>query len=148
MVKALPRRQPVSVTITAWLVFLLGIANVWRAAGLARQSDMLLSLGSTFDPRLRLGLALMWALLFAAALFVLWRRWALARLITPALALLYGLYQLGLIGLFYRSEAARRGWLASAGLYLALFGLTTWLLNRRGTRRYFRVGNGHRRLMA
>jgi hypothetical protein len=139
MVKAPARSRPIGVTMTGWLVFLLALINMWRAVGLARQSEVLLALAPSLDPRIRMSIAVLWVLLLLGSVWLLSRRLAIVRYLLPLLLLIYGLYHLGLVALFYESEAARRGWPLNALAHLVVAGYVTWALNRPATRSYFRT---------
>jgi hypothetical protein len=130
-------KRPLSVTLTAWGVFLIGIANGWRALGLYRSSDLLLSLGAQPDPRLRLALALIWAALFALLALSIWRRRAAVRRRLAVVLALYLAYELTVNVLLARSDLARQGWPAWALLSAALFLAAVWSLYHRAARTYF-----------
>lgn len=90
--------RPKSVTLVAGSVFIIGLANIWRAVALARRSDVLLELGAAFDPRVRLAVAMLWAVVMLGLAIVWW--WSVGGWIrpilprlTPVLLLAYVLYQ-------------------------------------------------------
>lgn len=122
--------HPRTVTITALWVFLLGMWNVWRAVELSSRLRLFLELGSTLDPRIRLGMAAIWAALFFALTILLWQRRPAVRRMLPVSLLLYALYRLSLLAFFVPAPAARRGWPATAVLYSAALGWTVWALYR------------------
>ncbi|MDX1664677.1 MAG: hypothetical protein R3272_12865 [Candidatus Promineifilaceae bacterium] len=131
--------RPRSVTITLVAVFLLGVWNVWRALVLFRSGDLLLALGVSLDPRARLMMALVWALVFiAVALGLLWRR-ALARWLLPLSLLLYALYNMAVLALFARSPGARAGWPFDLLLYGLALAWTGWALHRPAVTDYWRT---------
>lgn len=88
---------------------MLAIWNLWRAATIAQQLTLLEQIGAAFEPRLRLIMAVVWALVFAALAAGVWRRHARARTFLPLLVLLYGGYEL-LLFLFMPTATARQGW--------------------------------------
>jgi hypothetical protein len=96
--------RPLSVTLLTWGVFLLGLVNVWRAVALFKQSNLLLDLGVSLDPRLRMFVAIIWALVFISISLSIWRRWKAARFLTPILLILYAVYQLGLVRFFSQGQ--------------------------------------------
>lgn len=122
--------HPRTVTITALGVFLLGMWNVWRAVEVSSRLRLLLELDSTLDPRIRLGMAVMWATLFVVLTVLLWRRRPIVRRLLPISLLLYALYRLALLAFFVPAPAARRGWPTTAALHAAAVGWTLWVLYR------------------
>jgi ABC-type enterochelin transport system permease subunit len=133
-----PRRsRPLSVTLVTWGVFILGLANAWRALALYRQSDLLLELGTSLDPRVRLLLALIWAAVFVSLAISLWRRWTTARFLTPALILIYTIYELGISSLFALSTESLKGLPANLAIVGAAIAFSVWALNRKAARQYF-----------
>ncbi|MCI0393858.1 MAG: hypothetical protein L0332_07690 [Chloroflexi bacterium] len=137
MVKAPKHGRPLSVTLTAWGVFLLGLVNGWRAASLGRQLSLQLELAVAVDPRLRLVLAGLWAILFVAAAVALWQRQPVARRAVPLFLLIYAVYQFGLPVLFARAAEAQRNWPVVALQYVLAILFATWALNRAAAKRYF-----------
>jgi hypothetical protein len=85
--------RPFSVTLVLLGVFLIGLANGWRALGLFRQSDLLLDLGAEPDPRLCAAVSVAWALLFLGLAYALWRRVSFTRAVAPVALLAFGLFQ-------------------------------------------------------
>lgn len=104
--------------------------NVWRAVEVKGRLRLLLELDSTLDPRIRLGMAVMWAGLFMALAVLLWQRRAVVRRLLPISLLLYALYRLPLLAFFVPAPAARRGWPATAVLYAVALSWTVWALHR------------------
>jgi len=131
------RIRPRSVTLVIWGVFLLGLANLWRAAGLVRQGDLLRELGAWPDPRLSAVVALVWAFLFVFAALALMNGRSSIRLVTPALLLGYAVYRLGLMWLGSGRSDGNNVSTAAILLYSTATLLTVWALNRRAIRWYF-----------
>jgi DNA-binding XRE family transcriptional regulator len=131
--------RPLSITLIAWGTFLLGLANGWRAVGLNRQSSILIELEVVPDPRLRLAIALAWAIVFLVLAGMLWFRRRLTRWAIPGLVAVYSLYQMALTVLFFRSPDAARGWPLTVLLSLMVVVGLTWFLNRAANRWYFEV---------
>jgi hypothetical protein len=131
------QNRPTSVTLVNWGVFLFGLANGWRAIGLFRQSGLLLELEAALNPLLQMILALIWAGIFLANAVVLRRGWPSARITTPALILVFALYQLVYLRAFYQTPETRNGGLAIALLYGLAVLFTIWALNRRSARVHF-----------
>jgi len=90
--------RPFSVTLVLLGVFLIGLANGWRALGLFRQSDLLLEFGAKSDPRLCAVISIAWAILFLGLTYVLWRRKSYTRAVVPVAMLAFGLFQFVLAG--------------------------------------------------
>jgi hypothetical protein len=134
-------RKPKGVTLIAWGLLLLGLANIWRSFGLWRQSDMLLELGIGPDPRLRLAISAAWAVLFGASAVTIWTRKRLAQWLTPGALIFYGLYRLSLI--FIASQSANQDIRIIGNLifYTALILFAGWSLNRPKARQYFSSDN-------
>ena len=122
--------RPLSLTITAVGIFLLAMWNLWRAWLVAQQSALLLQLGVTLDPRVRLVMAIVWGLAFLALALGLWQRRAVVRTLLPLTVLLYGCYHLLLLLFFAPSPAARQGWVMQLALLLAATGWTAWVCLR------------------
>ena len=122
--------RPRSVTITALWVFLLGTWNVWRAVEVSGRLRLLLELGSTLDPRIRVGMAAIWAVLFIALAVLLWQGRAAVRRLLPISLALYAVYRLSLLAFFVPAAAARRGWPVTVVLYAVALAWTVWALYR------------------
>ena len=130
-------RRPLLVTIAAWGVFLYGAANLWLSAGLLAQRTLLDSRAAVVSPLLRLGAALVWAVLFFSLALSVLRRRPLARLLLPLSLLVFGFYNLGLTWFFVATPTARQGWwIAAVGHGLATL-FSAWALNRPLSRPYF-----------
>lgn len=123
-------RRPLSLTITFLGIFLLAVWNLWRAWIVAQQSALLVEIGVTLDPRLRLVLALVWGLIFLWLAVALWQRRKVARILLPATVLLYGGYHLLLL-LFTPAPAARQGWALQLLFLIAAAGWSLWVSRRR-----------------
>ena len=117
---------------------------MWRALVLFRSAGLLLALGVSLDPRVRLAMALIWTLLFIGlALGLLWRR-PLARWLLPLSLLLYAVYNLAVLALFVRSPAARAGWPLDLVLYGLALAWTGWALHRPAVAEYWQAPAGRR----
>lgn len=132
--------RPRSVTITLLGGLLLGGWNVGRAIVLGRQSRLLLTFDIDPDPRLRLIIAVIWALLFWGVAFALWRRRPFTRWAVPLLIFLYTVYEVGLIAFFAQSPLAQLRWPVTAVAYLVVILFTYWALNRSAVITYFDIG--------
>ncbi len=133
--------HPRTVTITALWVFLLGMWNVWRAVEVSNRLGLLLELGSTLDPRIRLGMAVVWAVLFIVLAALLWKGRSAVRRLLPLSLLLYALYRLSLMAFFMPAPAARRGWPTIAVFYIAALGWTLWVLYRPANEHVWETAN-------
>jgi len=111
--------------------------NVWRAVALFRQSNLLLDLGVSLDPRLRMFVALIWAIVFVSISLSIWKRWKAARFVTPILLILYTGYQLGLARFFSQTFKVNDNWQIDIVLYAATLIFATWALNHKEARHYF-----------
>ncbi len=129
--------RPRSVTLVAVGVLLVGLVNVLRVIALSRQSDLQLELGVTLDPRLRLILAILWAIVLISMAIVLWLRKPVTRVAIPVLLTLYAAYRLAIVGIFAESEYARGSQITTAILYGGAILITIWALNRKTARKYF-----------
>ena len=103
----------------------------------SRQSDLQLELGVTLDPRLRMILAILWAITLLSMAIVLWSRKPISRVAIPVLLTLYAVYRLAIVGIFAESEYARGSQITTAILYSGAILFTIWALNRKTARKYF-----------
>ena len=133
--------HPRTVTITALGVFLLGMWNVWRAVELSSHLRLFLTLDPTLDPRIRLGLAVIWAVVFVVLAALLWLRRPAVRQVLPISLVLYALYRLSLLAFLMPAPAARRGWPATAALYAAALMWTLWALYRPANDQHWKAAN-------
>ena len=92
------RHRPLSVTLVLLGVFLIGLANGWRALGLIRQSGLLLESGAEPDPRLCAAGSAAWAIVFLGLAYTQWRRKPYTRAAVHVALLAYGLFQFVLPG--------------------------------------------------
>jgi hypothetical protein len=129
--------RPRTVTLVAIGVLLLGLANIIRAIGLSRQGDLQLELRVSLDPRLRMILALLWAIILISMAIILWLRKPVTRVAIPALLTLYAVYRLAIVGIFAESDYARDSQLTTVVLYGGAILITIWALNRKTARKYF-----------
>lgn len=120
-------RRPLSLTITALGIFLLAMWNLWRAWIVAQQGPLLEQIGVTLDPRARLLMSLVWALVFLLMGLALWRRLAVVRVLLPVAVFFYGVYHLLLLFLFAPAPAARQGWPMQLLLLVAATAWITWI---------------------
>lgn len=106
-------------------LWLLALLNLARAVALWRQADWLTGLPLSPDPRLRLALAFLWALLFAAAAATLRAARPPGRRLVSLLLVAYGVVELSMTLGFTSTPLA----LPSVALYTAFAGfagLTLW----------------------
>ena len=128
--------RPRSVTLVIFGVFVLGLVNIFRAVGLVRQSDLQLELGVTLDPRLRLIVAIFWAIVFLAITVALMLRNPKTKVIVPGVLAIYAIYRLALVGLFAQSAYSRGSLLIFVLIYGAVIIYSTWALNRKSAAAY------------
>lgn len=113
----------------------MGQAIAW-----GRQSNVLLALGATPDPRLRLVVAVVWSLVFLGLALALWQRRPFVRQAIPISLTLYAVYRLSLLLFFAQVPLNPQGWLLRLMIYLAAIVCAQWALNRAGTKSYFEIG--------
>lgn len=138
-------RRPLRVTLVLLGVFLIGLANGWRALGLVRQRSLLLEFGASTDPWLCALISVVWAVVFLGLAFFLWRRRPFTRFVVPLASLLYGLNRLVLPGPCAPATQLKD--------VLSLEGITSvaWVLlavvalNVASGRAYFRMAGGIQR---
>lgn len=118
--------RPVAARIVRGGVWLLAFWNLARALAMQHQADWLTGLSFAIDSRWRMAVAFGWALLFAFAAVVLWRRGSRARRFVPLLLLCYGVYELGMMIAFSPTSPAPLPVL----FYSAFIGLAGWALWR------------------
>lgn len=138
MINSPTPRRPRAVTITLWGVFLLGGWNTGRAIAIAQQMSMLLALEIIPDPRIRLIIALVWALIFFGLTIALRRGRPRTRQTIPISLLLYGLIELGLLLIFVQAPGARRSWMLNSITYGGMTAFAYWALNRLAATSYFK----------
>ena len=131
-------KRPLTVTLTLWGVFLLGVWNAVRAIAWARQSSILLALGATPDPRLQLAVAVVWTLVFLGLAVALWRNRPFVRRAVPVFLTLYAVYRLSLPLFFTQVPLNCQGWFVRLLIYLAAIMYAQWALNRAGAKSSFR----------
>lgn len=130
--------RPLSVTLVLLGVFLIGLANGWRALGLLRQSSLLLEAGAEPDPRLCAAGSAAWALLFLGLAFVLWRRRSYTRLLVPAVLLAYGLFEFVLPGPCAPVNRVQETWPVDGIIYAAAVVFAAVALNIAAGRAYLK----------
>ena len=133
--------RPRSVTLIGWGVLLVGLANIWRTAGLIRQIDLLRALNVTPDPMLHLVFSITWAGLFVLLALAIWHRKAMVRWSVPLALIFYVLYRLGISMLSAANEGFESYWLWLLA-FIALILFSIWALNRPPGAVYFAGENG------
>lgn len=125
--------RPLSVRALAGVLLLIGLWNGVRSLAISRQLTWLASLEVDSAAILRIGLSLLWAVLFLAMAVALWHGVPFARRSTPVLFLLYAVSELAFPLL------SGTGGLAPIRLlsYAALIGISWWFLNRPPAKLYF-----------
>jgi hypothetical protein len=124
-------------------VFLLACANIWRAAGLARQSELLIELGTSLPPVIPLSISLIWAATFCYLVCALWRRRRSAGWLLPIAILVYAGYRLLLLLVFAVEPLTRHTWPIQFVPLAALSLYTAWALNRRSAAAFWRTRARH-----
>lgn len=129
--------RPLTVTLVILGVFVLGLANIWRALGLISQRNLLTGLGISFDPLLQALIAIVWAVVFVWMAAKIWQRWAPARYLMPLALLLYGASQRAITFVISQEWNSLDSWAATAVTYGAMSLFVVWALNRKPARKYF-----------
>ncbi|HID54129.1 MAG TPA: hypothetical protein EYP41_19085 [Anaerolineae bacterium] len=132
-------KRPFTVTLTILGVVLLGLWNLGRAAALYREQDLLLSLQMQPDPRLRLLIAAVWAVIFGGLAWAVWRRRPFSQKATPGLTALYAAGDLGLPFIFPAARLNQTGWLLTGVFYIIIILFMAWALNRPAANAYFKT---------
>lgn len=131
----LPAKRPLSVTLTLWGVILFGLWNSGRALSLYLQLDVLLNLDIHMDPRIRLGMASVWALLFFWLVWALHAKKTFSRIAIPTALGIFALSDF-ILHLFVPTAVARAWWLN--GLFFAIITLLFyWALNNSRAKIWF-----------
>lgn len=133
------QKRPFSVTLTLWSVFLFGVWNIGRVAALGQEIQLFLDLEIRPDPRLRLLLALVWAILFSIVWLGLRGRRPFTRTAVPVLLLLYAISELSFQLFFAQAPAARQSGGINALFYILMILFTGWALNRTAAKPYFNL---------
>ncbi len=97
---------------------------------LYQQSSYLLSLDIKPDPRLRLIIALIWALLFGGLTIALWLKRPYIRWAIPLALSCYAVYEIMLRAFFVQVPSSRLSWLGQITFYLLIILFAYWALNR------------------
>lgn len=136
MKKTSSPKRPYSVTITLLGVFCLGVWNLGRVLALLQQAPYLLSLGVKPDPRLRLIIALVWALLLGGMTIALWLKRPFTRWAIPLTLSCYAVYEILLRAFYVLVPSSNLSWVGLVFFYLLLILFTYWALNRPIKRRF------------
>jgi hypothetical protein len=141
--------RPFGVTLVLLGVFLIGLANGWRALGLIRQSSLLLERGAGSDPRLCAAVSVAWSLVFLSLAYALWRRKLISRVVVPVASLAYGLNRLVWPGPCPPASWPQEEALVATLIFVAGSLFVTLALNVASGRNYFRpagerLDGGHR----
>ena len=115
------------VTLLRLGVLTMGMINFWRAAVLWRQLSLVTPFSPAVDPRLRLGLALFWGVVWVWLAAVRWRGRSFVRLAIPGAFFLYTMAQIWLL-LAATSAVLRAGWPLTAVLGSAAIIYSLWAL--------------------
>lgn len=137
MVRRPPSIRPKSVTFTIYFVFLLGVMNGWRVVALWQQIGLLLSYEPSLDPRMRLAVSFIIAVMSLWLAAALWRKKPFTRYTIPLLWLGCALYRMMLLSVWVQSPVAQQGWAGEMVVYAAAILYTIWALNRRASQLYF-----------
>lgn len=108
-----------------------------RVVAIIQQSNILIELNNKIDPRIRLWVALIWALWFGGMAIALRQRRPFTRRAIPITLLLYAVYELSLTIIFAQIQPGQRSWLINTLFYLILITFSYWALNRTAVMPYF-----------
>jgi len=117
-------------------VFFLGIFNAGRTLAIAKESRLMLALNVTLDPRIRIGMALMWVVIFGGVAGAMWRKRPFTQRALPFLLTAYTLIELVQLLFFAQNVSKQKLWLTGV-FYLILILVTWWGLKRPSTQAYF-----------
>jgi hypothetical protein len=134
----LPAKRPLSVTLILWGVFLFGVWNVSKAVLLIQSRSLFLAHGVQPDSLWQAGGAMIWAGLFWAAAWALWRKRPSTQFLIPLLLLLYGLYTIAIRLIFSPLPFAANGGLTII-VFFAVVIIFTFLALQRADKRYYFV---------
>ena len=130
-------QRPKTVTFLIVGVFLLGTWNAGRTLAIAQESRLLLALTVTPDPRIRIGMAVVWTGIFWGLAAAMWWRRPFSRKGTPILLTIYAIVDLLLPVFFTQGLFNRQAWLVTAVIYVLAITFAYWILHRPATKSYF-----------
>lgn len=135
----LPPHRPRTVTFTIGGVFLLGMWNAGRAIALAQQSQLLRTLDAQPDPRVRLVVAMVWAIVLWGLAVALRQKRPFTRRAIPIFLTIYAGYELLLWRIFAEiTPGQQQQWLLMALCFLCAILVVWWALNRPAANGYFK----------
>jgi len=134
-----PRARSRAITLLALAFGGVGLVNLGRAAQSYRNVSLLAGWGVSLSPWLLFAFSLVWAALFLAAGWALWRRRGWGRRMGFWLPPAYGLLNSGQILLFTRAPYARGRWVLVALGWAAGTLVVCWTLSRARVRTQFSV---------
>lgn len=136
---SVPSRQqrPKTVTFLIFGVFLLGIWNAGRTLAIAQESRLLLALMVAPDPRIRIGMAVVWSGIFGGLAAAMWWKRPFSQQGTPILLTIYATIDLLLPVFFTQGLFNRQAWLVTAVTYILAIIFAYWILNRPAAKLYF-----------
>jgi len=125
------------VTLLALAFGAMGVVNAGRAVQSCGNVPLLQDWEPSLSPWALLAFSVVWAAVFLAAGWALWRRRGWGRWLGLRLPPIYGLYSVGTILLWTRSPYARGRWPLVALAWTAASLLSGWLLTRARVRAQF-----------
>ena len=128
--------RPRIVTLLILGVFLFGIWNAGQALAIAKESRLMLALDVTLDPRIRMGMALAWTVMFGGLAVAMWQKRPFAQRALPLLLTVYALTELIRQLLFVQVVHTQQVWLTGI-FYLILLIICRWSLKRPFAQTYF-----------
>ncbi|MCP4415525.1 MAG: hypothetical protein GY805_02815 [Chloroflexi bacterium] len=128
--------RPRSVTITFWGVTFFGMWNHGRAIGIGQQLNLQQTVTLEPDPRLRLGAAVLFGVLFLGLAGKLWWKRPFAIKAIPITITCYTIYETAVWLLFVQPPRNWSLWLLTSLILIGSILFTWWAL-RRSAKTYF-----------
>lgn len=125
-----PPKRPRSVTITIWSVIFLGTWNLGRASAIGQQLNLQNVLTLQPDPRLRLGVAVFFTLLFFSLAWQLWQKRPFTIKAIPLAIAAYTVYETAVWLLFAQPPRNWALWFISSLILFCTILFTRWALQR------------------
>ena len=122
--------RPRFVTLVLLSVFALGIWNGIRTLALFLQLDLLLTITSLPNPAIRLGVDMVWSILFLGMTIGVWTKRPFVPHLLPKLIGIYALYNLLLHRIYAQATYNPAQWLLNGLLYILFITATQWILTK------------------
>lgn len=134
------RAKPYSVTIMQWGVIAFGFVNLWQAVAIAEQrvALRLYAPSTLWLSAVRLGVAVIVAVVAGGLGMATGRGWRYAPTAVPLFICLYTIYHLLLLAVA-TSPIGRAGWVGDGLLGIGLWLFSLWALRRTAVQPYFQT---------